>query len=66
MGATTVNAPELVATPPEVVIAIFPLTAPVGTVAVTFVAELTVNVVAFTPPKVTFVVCVSAVPMITT
>ena len=48
--------PELVTVPPVVVIAIFPVMAPVGTVAVTWVSELTVNVVAVTPPKVTFVV----------
>ena len=45
---------------------VFEIMAPVGTVAVTFVAELTVNVVAFTPPKVTFVVCVRPVPLIIT
>ena len=46
----------LVADPPGVVTVIFPVSAPVGTVAVTFVAEFTVNVVAAMPPKVTFVV----------
>jgi hypothetical protein len=40
----TVNVPELVATPPGVAIAIFPVAAPVGTVAVTCVAELTLKV----------------------
>jgi len=64
--AETVNVPELVAVPPAVVILILPVTAPVGTVAVTCVAELTVKAVAFTPPKVTLVVCVSPVPLMTT
>lgn len=36
--------------------AIFPVMAPVGTVAVTWVSKLMVNLVAVTPPKVTFVV----------
>ena len=62
----TVNVPELVATPPGVVIAIFPVAAPVGTVAVTCVAELTLKVVAATPPNVTLVACVSPVPLMTT
>jgi hypothetical protein len=52
----TVNTPELTAVPPRVVIAIFPVFAPVGTVAVTRVSEFTVKLVAFTPPNVTFVV----------
>jgi hypothetical protein len=46
----------LVAVPPGVVMTIFPVFAPAGTVAVTCVSEFTVKVVAFTPPKVTFVV----------
>ena len=46
--------PELVTVPPVVVMAILPVTAPVGTVVVTWVSELTVNLVAVTPPKVTF------------
>jgi hypothetical protein len=46
----------LVAVPPEVVMTIFPVIAPVGTVTVTLVSEFTVNVVAATPPKVTFAV----------
>jgi hypothetical protein len=54
----TVKTPELVAVPPGVVIAIFPVFAPVGTLAVTWVSEFTVKVVALTPPKVTFVVSV--------
>ena len=48
--------PELVTVPPAVVITIFPVIAPVGTVAVTWVSESTVKVVAATPPNVTFVV----------
>ena len=62
----TVKLPELLATPPGVVIAILPLTAPVGTVAVICVSELTVKVVAATPPNVTFDVCVRPVPLIST
>jgi hypothetical protein len=61
-----VKVPELVAVPPGVVIAIFPVTAPVGTVAVTCVSEFTVKVVAATPPKVTFVVWISPVPVTVT
>jgi hypothetical protein len=52
----TVKAPELVAVPPGVVIAILLVFAPVGTVAVTCVSEFTVKLVAATPPNVTFVV----------
>lgn len=52
----TVKTPELVAIPPGVVIAIFPVFAPVGTLAITFVSESTVTLVAGTPPNVTFVV----------
>ena len=48
---------------PFVVIAIVPVFAPVGTVAVICVSEFTVKVEA-TPPKVTFVVPVKAVPVI--
>ena len=51
----TVKVAALVAIPPGVVIWIFPVLAPVGTVAVTFVAELEKEV-AFTPPKLTAVV----------
>jgi len=51
----TVKLAALVAVPPAVAIVIFPVTAPVGTVAVTCVSEFTVNVVAFTPPKLTLV-----------
>ena len=52
----TVKATELVAVPPGVVIAILPVFAPVGTVAVTCVSEFMVKLVAATPPNVTFVV----------
>ena len=52
----TVKTPELAAIPPGVVIAIFPVFAPVGTSAITFLSESTVTLVAGTPPNVTFVV----------
>jgi hypothetical protein len=57
-----------VATPPGVVIAIVPLAAPAGTVAVTRIwkSDSTAKVVAGTPPKVTFDVCVRPVPSMTT
>jgi hypothetical protein len=49
-----------------VVIAIFPVTAPVGTVAVTCTPEFTVNAAAFTPPNVTFVACLRLTPVMVT
>ena len=52
----TVKFAELVAVPPVVVTAIFPVIAPVGTVAVIWRSETTANVVAAAPPKVTPVV----------
>jgi hypothetical protein len=52
----TVKTPLLETDPPAVVIAMCPVFAPVGTVAVTSVAELSKKL-AFTPPKVTFVAC---------
>ncbi len=52
----TVKVAELVTVPPLVVTAIFPLIAPVGTVAVIWRSDTTANVVAVTPPKVTPVV----------
>ena len=61
----TVNVPELVVLPPGVVIPIFPVFAPLGTVAVTCVSEFTVNGAA-TPPKVTFVVWLRLTPVIVT
>ena len=60
------NVPELVAVPPGVVTVIFPVLAPLGTVAVTLVLEFTVKLVAFTPPKVTLVVCFRLTPVIVT
>ena len=62
----TLNIVALLALPPGVVTAIFPVLAPVGAVAVAFVAELTVKVGAFTPPKVTFVAPVKPDPVIVT
>jgi hypothetical protein len=60
-----VNVPELVAVPPGVVIAILPAATPLGTVAVTFVSELTVKL-ALTPQKVTLVVCLRLTPVMVT
>ena len=54
------------ADPPGVKIRIPPLFAPLGTAAVTSVAELTVNAVAFVPPNVTLLVCVKPVPVMMT
>lgn len=54
------------AVPPGVVIPIGPVTAPVGTVAATWVSEFTVNWVVATPPNVTFVVCNKLTPVIVT
>ena len=56
----------LVAVPPGVVITIFPVLAPVGTVAATCVSEFTVKLAAGTPPNVTEVVCVRLMPVIVT
>jgi hypothetical protein len=62
----TLNVPDLVAVPPGVVIAIFPVFEPLGTFAVTCcVAELIETTVAFTPPNVTLDVCVNPVPEMT-
>ena len=55
----------LVALPPFVVTAIFPVVAPVGTVAVTCVSEITVNVAEILL-KVTLLVCIRPVPVIVT
>jgi hypothetical protein len=60
-----VKVAALEADPPAVVILIFPVIAPVGTVAVTCVPEFTVKV-AFTPPNVTRLVWVNPVPVMTT
>lgn len=56
----------MAAVPPGVVTAIAPVFAPVGTSAVTSVADFTLNVVAFTPPNVTAVAPVSPVPVMVT
>ena len=56
----------LVAVPPGVVIAILPVFASVGTVAVTCESEFTVKAVALTPPNVTLDACVRPLPVITT
>jgi hypothetical protein len=63
---TTVKLLALVAVPPGVVTAIDPVVAPVGTVAVIWVAESTENVVALVPLNVTAVAPVKFVPVITT
>ena len=52
--------------PPGVVMVILPVTAPVGTVAVTCVSEFTVKVVAALPPNFTAEACCRLVPVITT
>ena len=54
-GYGTVKFVALAADPPGVPMAIFPVTAPVGTMAVTCLSEFIVNV-AVSPPKVTLVV----------
>ena len=59
------NVATLVATPPGVVMVILLVIAAVGTVAVTCVAELTTKL-AVTSPNVTFVVCVTPLPLMTT
>jgi len=56
----------LVPVPLGVVTASVPVVAPTGTVAVIFVAETTVNAVAGTPLKFTFVAPVNAKPLIVT
>ena len=65
VGYCTVNVVALMAVPPGVVTAIFAVTAPVGTVAVIFVSETTVNV-ATTVPNFTAVAAFKAVPLIVT
>ncbi len=54
------------AVPPGVVTAIVPVVAPVGTVAVIWVAELTVNAVAAVPLNLTAVAPVRFEPLIVT
>jgi hypothetical protein len=65
-AAVTVKLLELVPVPAEFVTATFPVVAPVGTVAVTWVLEFTVKVVAAVPLKVTSVVPVKPLPEIAT
>src|SRR5690242_12617853 len=62
----TVNDAVLVPVPAGVVTAIGPVVAPVGTVAVIWVPEVTVNVAAATPLKVTAVAPVNPVPVMLT
>ena len=62
----TVKEAVLVAVPPGVAIVIFPVTAPVGTTAVTPVSEFTVKLVERTPPNATRVAPVKLVPVIVT
>src|SRR5262249_13908548 len=61
----TVKLLVLFAIPPGVVTEIFPVVAPVGTVVVICVSELTVNVAALVP-NFTAVACCNPVPVITT
>lgn len=61
----TPKLPELVLLPPGVVTLIAPVRAPDGTVAVIFVSDATVNVAA-TPPKVTELAPLRALPVIVT
>jgi hypothetical protein len=63
---TTVKFVALSPNPAGVVTRILPVAAPAGTVAVTCVAEFTVNGVAATPPKLTAVAPVKFVPVIVT
>ena len=66
-AVVTVKADALVAVPPGVVTVIFPVTAPLGTLAVTRVpAPFTENVVAATPPNFTEVAPPKFVPLIVT
>src|SRR5437867_234904 len=66
-AVVTVKSEALVAVPPGVVTVIFPVTAPLGTVAVTRVpAPFTENVVAATPPNFTEVAPPKFVPLIVT
>ncbi len=52
--------------PPAVVTVIFPVVAPVGTMAVICVPESTVNVVALALPKITLLAPVNPLPVIVT
>jgi hypothetical protein len=62
----TVKVALLVAVPTGVVTLIFPVFAPLGTVAVIFVYEFTAKLVALTPPKVALVAPVKLSPLIVT
>jgi hypothetical protein len=62
----TVNVAALETVPPGVVTKILPMRAPVGTVAVIWVSEFTVKLVALMPPKLTLVAPVKLWPVITT
>src|ERR1700690_2474629 len=64
--SVTVKLVALVVVPAGVVIAIVPVSAPSGTIAVSFVLDFTVKVVASMPSKVTFVVCVRLTPVMVT
>jgi hypothetical protein len=63
---TTKKLVALIAFPPVVAMAIFPVLAPLGTVVATCVSESTVKLVAATPPNITFLVCVRLAPVIVT
>ena len=65
-GVVTVKLDALVPVPPPFVTAIGPVVAPVGTLAVICVSELTLKVVAFVPLKATLVAPVKLVPVIVT
>lgn len=64
--SVTVKLLVLVAVPSCVVILMVPLTASLGTVAVTSVSDFTLNSVAATPPKATAVVCLRLTPVMVT
>jgi hypothetical protein len=51
----TVEVPKLETLPPGALSAILPVFAPVGTIAVIWVSELTVKLATFKPPKVTLI-----------
>src|SRR5439155_1723589 len=66
VDVVTVNEAVLAPVPDGVATAIGPVVAPVGTVAVIWVAELTANAVAAVPLKVTLVAPVKLVPLMVT
>jgi hypothetical protein len=55
LHSETVKIPELADVPPGVVTVILPVFAPLGTVAVIWIYESTLKLMALTPPKVTLV-----------